>query len=89
MRRFPPRTWLHVQGAGVDLDVAFPGGGGAELLQHRLDGLGEVVRHRLVELHFAVDHHAAFPEVQDLQVPEARQVGLQVRQQLGGGGAQV
>lgn len=50
-----------------------------------MDGLGDVVGHRPGELHLAVDDHAAFPEVEDLQFPEARQVGLQVRQQLQGG----
>lgn len=58
------------------------GSGRAELLQDAVDGLGDVVRHRLGELHLAVDDHAAFPEVENLQFPEARQVGLQERQQL-------
>lgn len=58
------------------------GGGGAELLQDAADGLRDVVRHHLGKLHLAVDDHAALPEVQDLQVLESRQVGLQVRQQL-------
>lgn len=47
-----------------------------------MDGLCDVVRHRLGELHLAVDDHAALPEVEDLQFFEARQVGLQERQQL-------
>lgn len=67
---------------GVDLDVQDLRGSGAELLQDAVHGLGDVVRHGLGELHLAVDDHAALPEVQDLQLLEARQVGLQVRQQL-------
>lgn len=58
------------------------GGGGAELLQDAADGLSDVVRHHLGKFHLAVDDHAALPEVQDLQVLESRQVGLQVWQQL-------
>lgn len=75
-------TWFDVQRVGVDLDVQLLGGSGAELLQDAVDRLGDVVRHRLDELHLAVDDHAALPEVEDLQLLEARQVGLQVRQQL-------
>lgn len=66
----------------VDLDVQVLGGGGAELLQDAADSLRDVVRHHLGKFHFAVDDHAALSEVQDLQVLESRQVGLQVRQQL-------
>lgn len=58
------------------------GGGGAELLQDAADGLRDVVRHHLGKFHLAVDDHTTLPEVQDLQVLESRQVGLQVRQQL-------
>ena len=58
------------------------GGGGAELLQDTVDGLRDVVRHRLGEFHLAVYDHAALPEVENLQFLEARQVGLQVRHQL-------
>lgn len=67
---------------GVDLDVQVLGGGRAELLQNAVDGFGDVVRHRLGELHLAVDDHAALPEVKNLQFLEARQVRLQERQQL-------
>lgn len=67
---------------GVDLDVQLPGSGRAELLQDAVDGLSDVVRHRLGELHLAVDNHATFPEVENLQFLEARQVCLQVWQQL-------
>lgn len=74
-----PLTWLHVQRAAVNLQ---PPGGGAEALQQAADGLSDVVGNGAGEAHLAVDDHAALPEVQDLQVPEARQVGLQVRQQL-------
>lgn len=66
----------------VDVDVQVPGGAGAEVLQDAADGLRHVVGHQPGELEPAVDDHAALPEVQDLQVLEARQVGLQVRQQL-------
>lgn len=75
-------TWFYIQGARVDLDVQVLGGSGAELLQDAPDGLCDVVRNNLSKLHPAVDDHAALSEVQDLQIPEARQVGLQVRQQL-------
>ena len=77
------RTWFNIQRAGVDLDVQVLGGSGAELLQDTVDGLGDVVRHWFGELHLAVDDHAAFPEVKNLQFLEAREVCLQVRQQLG------
>lgn len=59
-----------------------PGGGLTEVLQDAVDSLGDVVRHRGGELHLAVDDHAALPEVQDLQLLETCQVGLQERQQL-------
>lgn len=64
------------------MDVQAPGGGGAELLQDAAHRLRHVVGHHPGELQLAVDDHAALPEVQDLQVLESRQVGLQVRQQL-------
>lgn len=79
------RTWFNIQGACVDLDVQVLGCGGAELLQDAVDGLRNVVRHRLGEFHLAVDNHAALPEVENLQFLEARQVGLQVRHQLQAG----
>lgn len=47
-----------------------------------MDSLCDVVRHRLGEFHLAVDNNAALPEVENLQFLEARQVCLQVRQQL-------
>lgn len=75
-------TWFNIQRVGVDLDVQVPGGSRAELLEDAVDSLGDVVWHRLDELHLAVDDHAAFPKVENLQFLEARQVGLQVRQQL-------
>lgn len=64
------------------MDVQVLGGGGAELLQDAVDGLGDVVRHRLGELHLAVDDNAALPEVENFQFLEAREVRLQERQQL-------
>lgn len=64
------------------MDVQALGGGGAELLQDAAHRLRHVVGHHPGELQLAVDDHAALPEVQDLQVLESRQVGLQVRQQL-------
>ena len=76
------RTWLHLQRVRVDVDVQVPGGGRADLLQDTVHGLGDVVRHRLGELGLAVDDHAALPEVEDFQVLEAGQVGLEERQQL-------
>lgn len=75
-------TWLYFQRAAVDLDVQPLGRSTAEVLQHTLDGLRHVVGHRLVQLHPAVHHNAAVPEVEDLQLLESGQVGLQVRQQL-------
>lgn len=75
-------TWFNIQRTGVDLDVQVLGGSGAELLQDTVDGLGDVVRHWFGELHLAVDDHAAFSEVKNLQFLEAREVCLQVRQQL-------
>lgn len=56
-------TWFNIQRVGVDLDVQVLECGGAELLQGAVDGLGDVVRHRLGELHLTVDDHAALPEV--------------------------
>lgn len=78
----PDCTWFNIQRVGVDLDVQILWGGWAEVLQDAVDGLGDVVRHRLGELHLAVDDHAALPEVKNFQFLEARQVRLQERQQL-------
>lgn len=75
-------TWFHLQRATVDLDVEPLGRGAAEVLQHAVNGLGHVVRHRLVQLHPAVHHHAAVPEVEDFQLLESGQIGLKIRQKL-------
>lgn len=64
------------------MNVQVGGGAGAGLLQDAAHGLRHVVGHHPGELEPAVDDHAALLEVQDLQVLEARQVGLQVRPQL-------
>lgn len=69
-------TWFHLQGAAVNLDVQPFGRGTAEVFQHAVDGFGHVVRYRLVQLHPAVYHNAAVPEVEDFQLPESSQIGL-------------
>lgn len=83
-------TWLYLQGATVNLDVEPFGRRAAEVLEHTVDGIRHVIGHRLVQLHPAVHHNAAVPEVEDLQLLESSQVRLQVRQKLrsaeGGGG---
>lgn len=84
-------TWLYFQGATVNLDVEPFGRRAAEVLQHTVDGFCDIIGHRLVQLHPAVHHNAAVPEVENLQLLESGQVGLQVRQKLrsrgvGGGG---
>lgn len=81
-------TWFYLQRATVDLNVKPLGGGAAEVLEDTVDRLGDVIRHRLVQLHPAVHHHAAVPEVEDFQLLESGQIGLQIRQKLwwwGGG----
>lgn len=84
-------TWLYFQRAAVDLDVQPLGRRTAEVLQHTLDGFRHVIGDRLVQLHPAVHHNAAVPEVENLQLLESSQVGLQVGQELwstrGGGKA--
>lgn len=77
-------TRLHFQRPTVDLNVEPLGGGAAEVLEHAVDSLGDVVRHRLVQLHPAVHHHTAIPEIEDFELLEAGQIGLQVRQKLRG-----
>lgn len=75
-------TWFYFQRPTVDLNVEPLGGGAAEVLEHAVDGLGDVIRHRLVQLHPAVDHHTAVPEVEDFQLLESGQIGLQIWQKL-------
>ena len=57
-------------------------GGVSKVLQDQVDDVGDAFGNRLTELHPAVHHDAAIPEVEDLQVLEVVQVGLQVRDQL-------
>lgn len=71
-------TWLYFQRAAVDLNVQPLGRSAAEVLQHTLDGFRHVIGDRLVQLHPAVHHNAAIPEVENLQLLESSQVGLQV-----------
>lgn len=81
-------TWLYFQGATVNLDVEPFGRRTAEVFKHTVDGFCDIIGHRLVQLHPAVHHNAAVPEVENLQLLESSQVGLQVRQKLrstGGG----
>ena len=47
-------------------------------------GFRDVVRYRLVQFHPAVYHNAAVPEVENLQLLESRQIGLQIWQKLWG-----
>lgn len=75
-------TWFYFQRPTVDLNVEPLGGGAAEVLEHAVDGLGDIIRHRLVQLHPAVDHHTAVPEVEDFQLLEPGQIGLQIWQKL-------
>lgn len=75
-------TWLYFQRAAVDLNVQPLGRRTAEVLQHTLDGFRHVIGDRLVQLHPAVHHNAAVPEVENLQLLESCQVGLQVGQEL-------
>lgn len=75
-------TWLYFQRAAVDLNVQPLGRRTAEVLQHTLDGFRHVIGDRLVQLHPAVHHNAAVPKVENLQLLESSQVGLQVGQEL-------
>lgn len=53
-----------------------------EVLQDQVDHIGDTFGDRFTKPHSAVDHDAAVPEVEDLQVLEVVEVGLQVRDQL-------
>lgn len=78
-------TWFYFQGAAVNLDVEPLRRRAAEVLEHAVYGFRDVVRYRLVQFHPAVYHNAAVPEVENLQLLESRQIGLQIRQKLWGG----
>lgn len=75
-------TWFDLQRATVNLNVEPFGRGVAEVFQHAVHGLRHVVRHRLVQLHLAVYDNAAVPEVEDFQLLESRQIGLEIRKKL-------
>lgn len=77
-------TWFDFQGATVDLDVEPLGRGAAEVFQDAVHRLRDVVRHRLVQLHPAVHHNAAVPEVEDFELLKSSQIGLEIRQKLWG-----
>lgn len=47
-------------------------------------GFCDVVRYRFVQFHPAVYHNAAVPEVENFQLLESSQIGLQIRQKLWG-----
>lgn len=53
-----------------------------KVLQDEVDHVGDALRDRLAEPHAAVHHDAAVSEVEDLQVLEIVEVGLEVRNQL-------
>lgn len=54
----------------------------SKVLQDEIDHIGDATWHRLTEPHPAVNYDAAIPEIQDLQVLEVIQVGLEIRDQL-------
>lgn len=47
-------------------------------------GFRDIVRYRFVQFHPAVYHNAAVPEVENFQLLESSQIGLQIRQKLWG-----
>lgn len=53
-----------------------------EVLQDQIDRGGDTTGNGFAKFHAAVDHNAAVPEVQDLQVLKVCQVGLQVGHEL-------
>ena len=75
-------TRFDVQRVLVDGQVHGLVGCVAEVLQDQVHRRGDAARHRLAKLHPAVHHDAPVAEVQNLQVLEVTQVGLQVRDQL-------
>lgn len=77
-------TCLHIQRLLVNVDVQPVGSVPADVLQHAVQRPRQVVGYPAGKLRPAVHHHTAAPEVQDLQLLEARQIGLQVGQQLQG-----
>lgn len=77
-------TWFYFQGATVDLDVKPLRRRAAEVLEHTVDRFCDVVRYRFVQFHPAVYHNAAVPEVENFQLLESSQIGLQIRQKLWG-----
>ena len=57
-------------------------GGVTEVFQDQVNSVGDSSRNRFPKLHPAVHHYAAVPEVQDFQVLEVGEVGLQVWDKL-------
>lgn len=55
-----------------------------KVLQNEVDHVGDAMRYWLAKPHAAVHHDATVPEVEDLQVLEVVEVGLEVRNQLKG-----
>lgn len=55
-----------------------------KVLEDEVDHVGNALRDRLAELHSAVHHDAAIPEVEDFQVLKVVEVRLEVRNQLKG-----
>lgn len=53
-----------------------------KVLQNQVDDVGDLFGNRFAKTHSAVYNNAAVSEVQDLQVLEVVQIGLEVRDQL-------
>ena len=80
--RLRTHTRFDVQRVLVDGQVHGLVGRVAEVFQDQIYRGGDTARHRLAKLHPAVHHDAPIAEIQDLQVLEVTQVGLQVGDQL-------
>lgn len=76
----PPKqghfTWFYFQGATVDLDVEPFGRCAAEVFEHTVNGLCDVIRYRFVQFHPAVHHNTAVPKVENFQLLKSSQIGL-------------
>ena len=75
-------TRFNIQRVLVDGQVHGLVGRVAEVLQDQVHRRGDSLGHWLAKPHPAVHHNAPIAEIQDLQVLEVTQVGLQVGDQL-------
>lgn len=69
-------TWFHFQGATVNLNVKPFRCRTAEVFKHAVNSFCDIIRYRFVQLHPAVYHNTAVPEVENFQLLESSQIGL-------------